>query len=207
MKIKCNLNYWSVRVLPVSRRQTICTIIFLWAMPLGLLLPTSTAWAANYHGQVIDTETGKPIGGAVVVVEWHKKAFLSMNGGWSFHNVRETLTDAQGNFLLDSSEGINWNPFTFVQAPIIIAFYPGYLPFTPGNPGDIKGGLYEITDVLERGAVVKLTRLRSDKELKRFTDKSSIGGIRAPYSKIPNLLRLINIQRKMVGLGELSIGN
>jgi hypothetical protein len=171
-----------------------------------LLLPFGQvrgAWGAYYHGQVVDAETGKPIEGAVVMVEWHKRAIYSMDGGGIFHNARETVTDSDGKFSLDSSEGINWNPLTFVQAPRIIAFYPGYLPFTPGNPGEIKGGLYEIAETLERGAVIKLTRLKTEKELRNFTDKSGVGSIRAPYAMLPNFLRLINVQRKMVGLDEL----
>jgi hypothetical protein len=128
-----------------------------------------------------------------------------MDGGGIFHNARETLTDAGGKFSLDSSEGINWNPLTFVQAPRIVAFYPGYRPFTPAHPEDINvtGGLYEIAEALERGAVIKLTRLKTEKELRSFTDRSSVASTRAPYATLPNLLRLINIQRKMVGLDEL----
>jgi len=184
----------------------------LWfgvASMLLLLVPFGQvrgALGADYHGQVVDTDTGKPIEGAVVLVEWHKKEIYSMDGGGIFHNARETLTDAEGKFSLDSSEGINWNPLTLVQAPRIVAFYPGYRPFTPAHPEDINiegGGLYEIAEALERGAVIKLKRLKTEKELRSFTDKSSIASSRAPYAMLPNLLRLINIQRKMVGLNEL----
>ena len=163
------------------------------------------AWGADYHGQVVDAETGKPIEGAVVVVEWHKKPRVAMDGINYFHNARETLTDAEGKFVLDSSPGIDWNPFTYILDPGIIAFYPGYQPFTAAHPEDIgtKGGLSEIANAFERGVVVKLKKLTSEKEARRYGAISAFGGIMAPYTIIPNLLRLINVQRKMVGMSEL----
>lgn len=168
-----------------------------------------SAWAGAYHGQVVDAETGKPIEGAVVVVEWHKKDRVALiEAGSSFHNAKETLTDAEGKFSLDSSRGIDWNPFTYIQyPPRIIAFYPGYRPFSPAHPEDIgiKGGLGEIEEAFKRGVIVKLRKLNSEKEQRYFTSKGSFGPVMAPYAMIPNLLRVINAQRKMLGMQELSI--
>lgn len=183
-----------------------CILWFAVALLVLLFLPSNQvrgAWGADYHGQVVDAETGNPIEGAVVMVEWHKKAIYSMDGGGIFHNARETLTDAEGKFSLDSSEGINWNPLTVVQAPRIAVFYPGYRPFSANDYPSEYGGLYEIAAAFDRGVLIKLARLKTEKELRRFTEKSSIGGIMAPYAMLPNLLRLINIQRKMVGMNEL----
>ncbi len=124
-----------------------------------------------------------------------------------FHNARETLTDAEGKFSLDSSEGINWNPLTLVRAPRIVAFYPGYRPFTPAHPEDINiegGGLYENAEALERGAVIKLKKLKTEKELRNFARTGAVS-VRSwrRIRLIPNLWRLINIQRKMLGIDEL----
>ena len=178
------------------------------ALLLLLLLPFGQvrgAWGADYHGQVVDAETGKPIEGAVIVVEWHKKPRVAIGGINYFHNAREALTDADGTFVLDSSPGIDWNPFTYVQEPYIVAFYPGYRPFTAAHPEDIgiKGGLNEISAAFEGGVVVRLTKLKTEKELKYFTSQGTIGGLWAPFGTLPNLIRLINIQRKMAGIGEL----
>ena len=178
---------------------------FSVALLLLLLLAfgqARSAWGAAYHGQVVDAETGKPIEGAVVMVEWQKKAFLSMNGGWSFHNARETLTDADGKFSLSSAEGINLNPFTFVQEPRIIVFSPGYRPLTPYNPGEFKH-VYGIAEALEKGATVKLAKITTEQESRRYTDSAGFGLIMATYEMIPNFYRLINVQRKMGGMKEL----
>ncbi len=165
------------------------------------------ACAGDYHGQVVDAETGKPIEGAVIVVEWHKKPKISMSDINYFHNARETLTDADGKFVMDSSPGIDWNPFTYIQEPRIIAFYPGYRPFTPAHTEviEVKDGVKtrDILEAFERGVVVKLRKLSSDQESRRYADTSGFGPIMAPYTVIPNFHRLINVQRKIVGVSEL----
>lgn len=168
-------------------------------------LPTEAA-STLYHGQVVDAETGKPIEGAVMLVEWHKKSRLALGGMSYFHNARETLTDAEGKFSMDSSPGIDWNPLTYILPPRIIVFYPGYLPFTPAQIGEIgiKGGLVEIAGVFEKGVVVKLRKITSEKELKYYTSQGSLGPIWAPYGVLPNLWRLFNIQRKMAKMDELT---
>jgi hypothetical protein len=156
---------------------------------------------------VVDAETGKPIEGAVVVVEWHKKPRISISDINYYHNARETLTNAEGKFSLDSSPGIDWNPFTYVDhAPYIVTFYPGYRPFTAAHPEDIDttSNLNKIAEAFERGVVVKLRKLTSENELRRYTDTSGFGPIIAPYTVIPNFHRLINVQRKIVGMRELT---
>ena len=195
----------SPTVLPASNWQRSRWLIVATTLLL-LFITIPAVWGANYHGRAIDADTGKPIEGAVVMVEWHKRAIYSMDGGGIFHNVRETLTDVDGRFSMDASEGINWNPLTYVQAPRIIAFFPGYLPFTPAYPEaiGIKGGLYEIAEALEKGAVIKMTKLKSDLEIKKYTTPTDLGPLRAPYSKIPNTIRLLNIHRKKLGLNDLS---
>lgn len=179
--------------------------LVLFLLMLLSIAQLRDAWGADYHGQVVDAETSKPIEGAVVVVEWHKKPRLSISDINYYHNARETLTGADGKFLLDSSPGIDWNPFTYIQEPWIIVFYPGYRPFTAAHPEDIgtKSDLNEIAEAFERGVVVKLAKLKTEKEQRSVTNKSGAGSIRAPYAVLPNFLRLINIQRKMVGMEEL----
>lgn len=176
-------------------------IIFLGAVLLWSFSPIGSAWAANYHGRVIDAETGKSLEGAVVAVVWHKKPILVMGGITYYHNARETLTDAEGNFSLDASEGINWHPFTFVQEPRILVFYPGYGPLTPGYPGEFRD-TYGIAEALERGAVVRLPKLKTQSELWKFSDSSTLGlSADMPIEKVvPNFLRLINVHRKIAGL-------
>ena len=187
------------------REQSLWCSVFLFLLISLSVVQVRGAWCADYQGQVVDAETGKPIEGVVIVVEWHKKPKVAIGGINYFHNARETLTNAEGKFVLDSSPGIDWNPFTYIQEPWIIAFYPGYRPFTAAHPEDIgtKSDLSEIANAFERGVIVKLTKLTSEKESRRYTDTSGFGPIMASSTILPNLLRLINVQRKIVGMREL----
>ena len=62
--------------------------------------------------KVVDAETGQPLEGAVFVIVWNKKLAVSMNGSRDFHSAKEALTDANGEFLVYGSPGLDWNPFT-----------------------------------------------------------------------------------------------
>lgn len=167
----------------------------------SILFATSQqpAYAATFHGKVVDAETGEPLTGAVVAVTWHKKAILSMDGGWYFHNAREAVADAEGNFSLDASTGINWNPFTIVQEPRIIIFYPGYGPISPSYPREFRD-VYGIAEGLKPGALVKLPKLKTQEELRKFACSSCVElAADVPPEKVPNLLRLINVHIKKAG--------
>jgi hypothetical protein len=173
----------------------------LFLMALLCFGSASVTWAETYHGQVVDAETGEPLKGAVIAVIWYKKPILAMGGINYFHNARETLTDSEGRFSLDASEGINWNPFTFVQEPRIIIYHPGYGPLAPTIPREFRD-VYGIEDALKKGALIKLPKLKTKEEELRFADTPSLGGVRAPYEEVPNLIRAINLQRKMLGLQQ-----
>lgn len=155
--------------------------------------------SATYSGKVVDAETGEPLKGAVIAVIWHKKAILSMNGGWSFHNAKETLTDAEGKFSLDASEGMNWNPLTIVQPPAVIVFQPGYGPLSPNTPRGFRD-IVEVYEALEKGALIKLPRLTTKDEIIGYSSIPTLGG---PFEKTPKLIEAINRQRALVGLKPL----
>ena len=137
------------------------------------------------------------------MVEWHKKPRVAIGGISYFHNAREALTDAEGKFSLDSSPGIDWNPFTYIQEPWIITFYTGYRPFYAAHPEDIgmaakASSLKKIAEAFEQGVVVKLLRLKTNEELRNI----SIGPIIAPWEYRPHLMRLLNTHYKLAGASE-----
>ena len=70
------------------------------------LVPPSTGYTGTLSGQVLDAETGRPIAGAVVLGVW-----VYADGAPSFPHselvgVRETETDAEGRFAMESFAGI-----------------------------------------------------------------------------------------------------
>jgi hypothetical protein len=98
-------------------------------MLVGVICGASTeaiALGFNYRGpfegRVVDSDTGKPIEGAVVFVEWTiSHAFR----GPSFFDTAEVRTDSQGWFYVPKSW--SWNPFRtmFMDSEYLI-FKAGY---------------------------------------------------------------------------------
>lgn len=167
-------------------------------------LASSSDKGLAYHGKVVDAETGEPIEGAVVVVVWYKKPHVTMDGPTYFHNAKEVLTNGEGIFSIDSSPGIDWSPFTYVrEEPRIVIFKPGYGPFPRAHVREMS---IEQTKnrLLKEGAVIKLPRIKSKEELRKFTSPERLGLLSVvPYEQIPTLIKLLNVQANSVGLQPL----
>jgi hypothetical protein len=166
------------------------------------ILATDT-WAQIYRGKVVDAETGQPLEGAVFVIVWTKKPLVTMDGPEYFHSATEALTDSKGEFSVDGSPGVDWNPFTYVRNhPSIAIFVPGYGPFPTGHVKDMP------TEEMEKamtgaGSVIKLPKLKTQEEMRRFASPGTLQiSTGTPYEDIPNLVRLINIHRKLAGLSS-----
>jgi hypothetical protein len=99
---------------------------------------------------------------------------------------------------MDASEGINWNPVTFVDTPRIVIWHPGYGPVSDVYPREFRD-LYGIEEALKKGAVIKLPKLKTNEELRKFATSSFVSGL-VPRGRIPNLSRSENVQRKLAGL-------
>ena len=172
-----------------------------------------------YHGVVVDADTKVPLEGAVVVVIWYRKPLVSMDGPQYFHRAAEVLTDAEGRFSVNASPGIDWNPFTYVvKEPRTVVFKPGYGPFPVAHvsPRSVsrfgqahKLDLAELNAELLNGTVVELPKLKTEEEVRTFTKPGDmwfsfcVGASRfhcVPPERIPNFMRLINIQRKSANL-------
>lgn len=161
-----------------------------------------------YHGRVVDAATGAPLAGAAVTVVWSKVPPITQGEGPSFFlNAQETVTDADGRFLLQVSPGLNWDPTTVTKVrlgddPQIVIFSPGYEPLCWGTMQDVG---FKDSDVLiaalKRGATVKLRQL-SKEEIRhsQYLDHGAVVvTLDMPLRRIPILIGAINTQRKMAG--------
>jgi hypothetical protein len=81
-----------------------------------------------FKGKVIDAETKEPIEGAVVVVTYSKTTHLPPEAYSSVINVRETLTDKNGEFYIPSYMTIV-QPLSSEEWARFIIFKPGYGSF------------------------------------------------------------------------------
>ena len=174
--------------------------IFIFLCWWNVLGP-SVVGADVYQGAVVDVETGEPLGDAALVVIWWTRPYVRMDGPRYFHEAKETLTDANGKFSLDVSPGIDWSPFTYIESrPNIIVYKPGYRPLIDATLSAMGFRKFtDLIDALKKGAIIKLSKLKTQEEAKKYISLSSLDAD-VPKEMIPNLVRLVNIQSKMAGI-------
>jgi len=76
-----------------------------------------------FHGQVVDAETGEPIAGAHVVVQWYRDP-PSLESSTRAYDGQEARTDANGRFLV--ARKTRWLT-AWVKRPGVGVFAPGYV--------------------------------------------------------------------------------
>jgi hypothetical protein len=174
---------------------------------VGVLWGTATM-ACQFHGTVVDADTGEPLSDAAVVVVWYKKLRVALPAGdapWHLHAVKETVTDTSGRFVMSAWRGIDWNPFTYVLVPEIVIYKPGYEPLAPAF-ATARGfeSFEDVEKALRRGKTIRLPRLQSPEcnQRARVTGPDDLGTffVDAPPATIANLLRLIDRQRVRCGM-------
>lgn len=88
-----------------------------------LIMASGCSHYSPITGKVIDSTTGKPIEGALVVAQWTKKHGF----GLTYHElimITETLTDKEGKFSVTKTPN---DPF--VEPPEMIIYKEGYVPW------------------------------------------------------------------------------
>jgi hypothetical protein len=99
-------------------RSRIALLTLFFAV--NILLPSELE-AAMLKAKVVDAETNEAIEGAVVVVVWRRPVFYPcMDSCQTVHDAAETVTDAQGNFSIDTSMGL------LANERMITTYRPGY---------------------------------------------------------------------------------
>jgi hypothetical protein len=146
---------------------------------------------------------------AVVLVQWSRHPIIRFGGGEEFFAVRETMTDFAGHFEVEDSPGIDWNPTTTVTLPMVVIYKPGYEPLAPGRFTERRGfrSFEELRRELKRGAVIALPKIPDEKDPMRarergvVLDLADLGlAVSLPAERIPELIRLINLDRRRFGL-------
>jgi hypothetical protein len=156
-----------------------------------------------YSGKVIDLETGEPIEGAVVFVQFFTEGMLSPGGVVSsFADAVEVLTDSNGEFEIPAQKIKSFKMFSrWAVYESVIIFKPGYGAY-PKHPGIVRD-LLEENHFLPTGkyVTIKLPQLRSREERKKFLSHAgAYDPTIIPYEKQKNILNLYNSERISLGL-------
>ncbi len=147
-----------------------------------------------YRGRVIDAQTRQPLAGAAVVAVWWWEGWGPGHPSERLHDALEVVTGPDGEFLLPQKTF--FPPSGIVNEPYIVIYYPGYKDFLGGRPA-----------VPERGAgepkLVELVRASGAERLRYAGPPADVGGV--PDEKIPNLIRLVNQERRALGLQPVRV--
>jgi hypothetical protein len=153
-----------------------------------------------YRGRVIDTETREPIVGAVVVATWDRYRIIPMRRIREFHAARETLTDANGEFVLDARD-VEENAPRRAKQPTFIIFKPGYGPF-PSHHVAPKGSYgYKLFQMAE--TTIELRHASRSERLRGLMRVDSAALPNSWGDLLPRLYQAVNDEHIQLGLTPL----
>jgi len=155
-----------------------------------------------YKGKVIDLETGEPIEGAVVAGAW----VLAFNFT-PFCDAKETVTDRNGEFILPKASCFTFWPLAEMDRMDIIVFKPGYLGYPPLGPSPeerrarMPGFTGKEFKDKKQYNIMGLAKPKTLEERKFTYDyASSLFISDQAFKRMPQLLKLINQERRNLGL-------
>ena len=193
-------------------------ILFALILTLALTLsppPSHALWWMVYHkpefkGKVIDAETKEPIEGAVVVVVYSRRAIrIAPHAVSETVNVKEALTDKDGNFHISSYTTLI-DPLSSESAATFIIFKPGYLSISGINLEDcFSGGVCKEAELpwlynqqlkyKIASGIVELPKLKTREE----RIKASMVGVTGYHAKdLPLLYKTVNEEERYLGIPE-----
>ncbi len=125
-----------------------------------------------YRGRVVELLTERPLPGALIIVVWESDR--DDDGGRSVFALRETLTDAAGEFMVDAS-AIEAVPPPRAYPPRLLIYKPGYVTY-PRERGRRFG--VPASRFTGSGRVVQLKPVRDEEERAEAfnTFVASLGG-------------------------------
>ena len=165
----------------------------------------------TFRGKVIDADTKEPIEEAVVVVFWYEARETIAGESTRLKDVKETLTDKNGEWSITGPKGRDYMPVPYLsfltgmyytREPQLIIFKPGYCSWPKGFSIDsCKGKMKSIGEgeVME-GKAIELPEVSGKDRIMNLPHP--LVGERVPFEKEKEFIRLINEERRKLGLGE-----
>jgi len=164
-----------------------------------------------FKGKIIDAETKEPIEGAIIVAQYHVMALYVVGWRSDLKDIREALTDSKGEFYLPTVTML-MSPTSFGDDTSFLIWKPGYKYreswggyFFTKEPGTIENRPTHTDKGLElkptRLGIVELTPVKTMEErLKSMPTRVGDEEYDPGYKKEKNLVKLINAERKFLGL-------
>ena len=173
-------------------------LLLIIGLGSGLFYPVFAG--GPYKGRVIDSETKQSLEGAAVLVVWESVTPTIADKVYSYLDAEEVLTDSNGRFVVGKHPPMTFRP-GWVDSPNIIIYYPGYgfYPDYHASPPIPFGGTDKLLKRMEKEELtIELPRLKTRQERIKVISGSYPTDV--PPKKMPNLIRLLNIEAKAIGL-------
>jgi hypothetical protein len=197
-------------------------VIAVVVLIIGAIGCIYTTYFYGYHGRVIDADTNASIEGAVVVASWREERPTIAGPTSRLKDVKETLTDKNGQWSLRGARGEKLGPSTLLsyvtsfftgfmwgtyttQRPEFIVFKPGYCSWPKGFGIDACKEKIKLSDSNKvwEGATLELPRLTNREERSRsLPSPFHIDGDGGFYIKQGSFIRLINEENRNLGIEE-----
>jgi hypothetical protein len=122
-------------------------LLFAIALSVHAQMALRPFGAGAMKGTVVDADTGRPLGGAVVVARWN---WLDYSPG-GFHSsarhhdlgevlhIAEAVSDAEGRFVIPGFATVRGKGSLKENAPSVTVFASGYEPFQRDVGGEMPG--------------------------------------------------------------------
>lgn len=182
-----------------NKTKVICYILLTILMSISLcfgmsLFKKPEYYLASFEGKVIDTDTKKPIEGAVVLAIYHKTVHTIAGSNTYVVDGQETLTDANGEFKI-SSKTVHSEKLSGKLRGSLVIFKPGYGTF-PRHKQSETLGENKSWPPPNKYIIYKIPKLMTMKErdINIHFSRPEI-----PIPKMKNFIRLLNEERINLG--------
>ena len=159
---------------------------------LFIILFMTSGCYAEMTGIVVDAETGQPIKGAVVLVQWTETKGLPGMSYHELHKIVEVETSEEGKFKVSETS----NPL--VGPPTVVIYKSGYVAWR--NDFIFPGWKKQTNSSYQTGSVIKLEKFKetySHEEHIDFIEYGIIGFYELPITDLPKMRMGIEFEKRL----------
>ena len=186
-----------------------------WVAALIVLAMAGVAWwllrplplSGPWRAQIVDTESGQPLEGVIVLALWDRRSFGWPHADRNYHDVDELVSDTDGRIVIPARVTTGRHPLERIVGPIVTMFKPGYGQWTfKGTPAplaeDAIAARQRSTENWQRfareGVVIMLPLVQTREARLEVLDRI-MPSPEVPRDKVPRLAAAYTEERVRLG--------
>jgi len=167
------------------------------AMCFVLIVSSGCYAAGPWKGKVVDAQTKQPIEGAAVVAVWSKSYRGPAGLSTGYLDARETVTDNDGKFEIESFSALDVPFFREISGPLFTIYKPGYGSYPSYQVSPEPPIPYET--IFEKNEDIVELPVFTDNKERRDAMNAATPSSYVPRTKVKQLMKLINYERVSLG--------